>query len=141
MAPERRGSFLVLGALLTVTALGSWGCCSVRCCDKTAGLVVVSPTGEADPDPIVISKRRHQEILWKLSAGSTFASVAITLDRNPPPFERCETAEGVCRIACQSGFCSSGPISEAVVPPVEYKYVFQGPTGEVSADPIIRIDP
>jgi hypothetical protein len=141
MVPERRGSFLVLGALLAVTALGSWGCCSARCCDKTAGLAVVSPSDEVSPDPIVISKKAHQEILWKLPAESTIRYVVITLAEKPAPFERCATVEGFCRIACEGGFCASGPINEAVVPPAEYSYVFERTTGEASADPIIRIDP
>jgi len=143
MVPERRGSLLALGALLTVTALGSWGCCSVRCCDQTAGLAVVSPTDAVSPDPIVISKKRHQEILWKLPAESTIQYVAITLGVNPVPFEGCETTEGVCRIACEGRLCSSGPISPSVMPPrdgIPYAYVFQRPEAS-SSDPGIRIDP
>ncbi len=135
---------LFLGTLLTVAALGSWGCCSVRCCDKTAGLVLVSVSDEVSSDPVVISKKRHQEILWKLPAESTIQYVAITLDAGKPaPFEGCTTTEGVCRIACGHGLCSSGPISAAVEPPrdgIYYGYVFQH-ASSASADPGIRIDP
>lgn len=134
---------LVLGTLLTLAALGSWGCCSVRCCDKTAGLVLVSPSDGVSSDPIVISKKRHQEILWKLPAESTIQFVAITLAGNPAPFEGCTTTEGVCRIACGHGLCSSGPISAAVDPPstgIYYGYAFQHGSS-ASADPGIRIDP
>lgn len=135
---------LFLGSLLTVAALGSWGCCSVRCCDRTAGLVLVSPSDGVSSDPIVISRKRHQEILWKLPAESTIQFVAITLDGGKPaPFEGCTTTEGVCRIACGHGLCSSGPISAAVVPPrdgIYYGYVFQH-AASASADPGIRIDP
>ena len=129
--------------LFTLAALGSWGCCSVRCCDKTAGLVLVSPSDGVSSDPIVISKKPHQEILWKLPAESTIQFVAITLAANPAPFEGCTTTEGVCRIACGHGLCSSGPISEAVEPPstgIYYGYAFQH-AGSASADPGIRIDP
>jgi hypothetical protein len=135
---------LALGSLLTVAALGSWGCCSVRCCDKTAGVVLVSASDEVSSDPIVISKKRHQEILWKLPAESTIQYVAITLgEGKPAPFEGCTTTEGVCRIACGHGLCSSGAISPAVVPPhggIYYAYVFQH-ASSASSDPGIRIDP
>jgi hypothetical protein len=135
---------LVIGSLLVVSALGTWGCCSLRCCDKTAGLVLVSASDAVSVDPIVISKKRHQEILWKLPADSTIQYVTITLDGGKPaPFEGCTTTEGVCRIACGHGLCSSGPISEAVHPPhggISYSYAFQH-AASASADPGIRIDP
>ena len=135
---------LALGSLFTVTALGSWGCCSVRCCDKTAGLVLVTASDGVSSDPIVISKKRHQEILWKLPADSTIQYVAITLDEGKPaPFEGCTTTEGLCRIACGHGLCSSGPISASVMPPhggIYYNYAFQH-AASASLDPGIRIDP
>lgn len=134
---------LALGSLLTVTALGSWGCCTVNCCDKTAGLVIVSPTDAVSSDPIVISQKRHQEILWKLPAESTIQYVSISLEGKPAPFEACVTTEGVCRIACEHRLCSSGPISPGVRPPhdgIYYGYAFQH-AAATSSDPGIRIDP
>jgi hypothetical protein len=134
---------LALGFLLAVTALGSGGCCTLRCCDKTAGLVVVSSTDAVSADPIVISQKRHQEVLWKLPAESTIDSIVITLGGNPAPFEACETSEGVCRIACEHRLCSSGPISAVVHPPhagIYYGYTFHH-GGSASTDPGIRIDP
>ena len=134
---------LVLGSLLAVSALGTWGCCTVKCCEKTAGLVLVSASDAVSADPIVISKKRHQEILWKLPGDSTIQYVAITLEGKPAPFEGCTTAEGVCRIACGHGLCSSGPISAAVMPPhggIYYGYAFQH-AASASTDPGIRIDP
>ena len=134
---------LVIGSLFVVSALGTWGCCSLRCCDKTAGLVLVSASDAVSTDPIVISKKRHQEILWKLPGDSTIQYVAINLEANPAPFEGCTTADGVCRIACGHGLCSSGPISAAVMPPhsgISYGYSFQH-AASASSDPSIRIDP
>lgn len=150
MAPERKGSFRkrssrkggfpALCALLALAVPGSWGCCTVRC-ENTAGVVLVSPTDAVSPDPIVISKGRRQEILWKLPAGTTVNYVAITLGTEAAPFERCQTAEGVCRIACEGALCASGPVNAAVDAPAEYGYVFERPAALASLDPTIRIDP
>ena len=144
MFAQRRWWLTALGSVIALTALGSWGCCSVRCCDKTAGLVLVSPSDAVSSDPIVISKKRHQEILWKLPAESTIQYVAITLaGGQPAPFDSCETTERVCRIACEHRLCSSGAISPSVLPPhdgIYYNYAFQH-AGLASSDPGIRIDP
>lgn len=133
---------ITFGVLAVVTALGSWGCCSVRC-EDTADVVVVSATGAVSSEVIAISKQRRQEILWRLPAGSTITSVAIALGGNPPPFEGCATAEGTCRIPCQNRACASGPINPSLTPPpggTSYAYAFERPEG-ATADPTIRIDP
>jgi hypothetical protein len=132
---------LALGSLLALTIFGSWGCCSVRCCESFARIVVVSPN--LDAPETVISKKRGQEILWKLPAESTVSNVAITLAGKPAPFVACETTEGVCRIACEDKLCASGPISPGLEVPSEgiyYAYVFQAGSS-ASLDPGIRIDP
>ena len=134
---------LALGILITATALATSGCCSVRCCDKTAGLVLVSSSDSVSADPIVISKKRHQEILWKLPEGSTIQSIAINLEGKPVPFEGCATSEGTCRLACERHLCSSGAISAGLTPPhggIYYSYAFQH-AASTSSDPGIRIDP
>jgi hypothetical protein len=143
MVPKSTGSFLALGSLLAVTALGSWGCCSVKCCESFARIVVASPSGEPPAASVVISKKRKQEILWELPAASTTTNVAITLAGKPAPFVACETAEDVCRIACEHRLCASGPINPALDPPsggVYYEYAFQSGSS-ASLDPGIRIDP
>jgi hypothetical protein len=143
MSIQPRWARAALGSLLALTALGTWGCCSVRCCDQKASVVVVSSADAVTADPVVISKKRHQEILWKLPPDSTIDYIAIDLAGKPAPFESCETAEGVCRIACGHHLCSSGAINPALDPPhagIYYGYHFHhGET--VSSDPGIRIDP
>lgn len=141
MFPKSRGSLLALGSLIALTALGSWGCCSVHCCESFARIVVVSATDGATPDPVVISKGRRQEILWKLPAESTISNVAITLGRNPAPFVACQTTEDVCHIACENRLCASGPISPTLEPPKSYEYTFAHPVSAASLDPGFRIDP
>ena len=142
MFPTHRWKPITFGVLVAVTALGSWGCCTMRC-EDTADVVVVSATGEVSSEVVAISKKRRQEILWRLSADSTITSVAIALGGNPPPFERCATAEGTCRIPCESRACASGPINPSLSPPpggISYAYAFERPEG-ATADPTIRIDP
>lgn len=133
---------ITLGVLVAVTALGSWGCCTMQC-EDTANVVVVSATGEVSSEVVAISKQRRQEILWRLPNDSTITSVAIVLGGNPPPFERCATAEGTCRIPCENRACASGPINPSLSPPtggISYGYAFERPEG-ATADPTIRIDP
>ncbi|MDQ5871758.1 MAG: hypothetical protein M3547_06075, partial [Acidobacteriota bacterium] len=142
MVSRNRWRPIALGFLIAVTAFGSWGCCTARYCENTAGVVLVSPDDKVSNETIVISKKRKQEILWKLPAESTVQNVAITLGGNPPPFEGCETTEGVCRIPCERRLCSSGAINPGLSPPsggIYYAYVFQHPAG-ASSDPGIRID-
>jgi hypothetical protein len=143
MFSRSRGSLLALGSLLAVTALGSWGCCSVHCCESFARIAVVSSTGMVPGPPVVISKKRGQEILWKLPADATISDVAITLAGKPSPFVACQITEGVCHIACEDKLCSSGPINPALEPPssgIYYDYVFRSGS-TASLDPGIRIDP
>ena len=149
MVPERRGSLLALGALLTVTALGSWGCCSVRCCEAKPRnqLVLVLPEDKVLPDTIAISWSARQEVVWKLPAGSTIDRVEILLEGKPKPFETCDTSTaGLCSISCREGLCPSGPIDAALPMPKEkpypyYRYSFHHSDSTASADPGIRIDP
>lgn len=141
MSSQRRWWLTALGLLIALTALGSWGCCSVHCCESFARIVVVSAADKASPDPVVISKGRGQEILWKLSAESTISNVAITVGEKPVPFVACQTAEGVCHIACENRLCASGPISPTLEPPKSYEYTFAHPVSAASLDPGIRIDP
>ncbi len=142
MSCQRRWWVLALGSLIAVIALGSWGCCSVRCCESFARIVVVSSTADGvSIDPIVISKKRGQEILWKLPPESTISNVAITLGEKPVPFVACQTSEGVCHIACENRLCVSGPISPTLEPPKAYEYTFAHPVSAASLDPGIRIDP
>lgn len=146
MSPKRPWWILALGSLITLTAFGSWGCCTVKCCEKQPHnqLVLVREGDKVSSDPIVISKSAGHEIAWTLPAESTIAYVAITLGSNPAPFEGCATTEEVCRIACEHRLCSSGPISPGVNPPLHgeiyYDYVFQH-AGSASADPGIIIRP
>ncbi|MEO8347986.1 MAG: hypothetical protein ABI610_03660 [Acidobacteriota bacterium] len=140
---SKHGWRIAFGFSIVVTAFGSWGCCSARYCENAAEVVLVSPDGKVSNEMIVISKKRHQEILWRLPADSTTQSVAIALGGNPPPFEGCATTEGSCRIPCERRVCASGPINPSLSPPpggITYAYVLQGPEG-ASADPTIRIDP
>jgi hypothetical protein len=134
---------ITFGVLIAAMALGSWGCCTARQCENTAGVVTVSPTDFVSNEMIVISKKKKQEILWRLPADSTIRYVAISLGGNPAPFETCEMAEGTCRIPCERRTCASGPINPSLTPPaggITYGYLFQRPEG-ASADPTIRIDP
>jgi hypothetical protein len=149
MVPRSRGSLLALGSLLAITALGSWGCCSVTCCDNQPRnqLVLVPPEtdGVKIPD-IVIRKSLHQEVVWKLAEGSSFTNVAITLAGKAAPFTRCQTDRGVCHLSCTGGLCASGPIDPNLPVPEKkpgpyYDYHFEGPQGQASLDPGIRIDP
>jgi hypothetical protein len=72
MFPKSRGSLLALGSLLMVTALGSWGCCSVKCCDtKPRDQLVVVTTKSATEDEVpnpkaVISKMKNHQVVWLL---------------------------------------------------------------------------
>jgi hypothetical protein len=146
MSPKRRWSLLALGSLSALVFVGSWGCCSVTCCDKKPRnqLVLVLDGDKPSIDPIVISKDAGHEIVWKLPAESTITYVAITLSGKPVPFVACDTTEGICRIACQDGLCSSGAVNPALDPPkggVYYDYVFAHSGGGASADPGFRIDP
>jgi hypothetical protein len=133
---------IALGSLVAVTTLGSLGCCSVRCCGSVVKIVVVSPTADGvSVDPVVISKKAGQEIVWKLPAESTISNVAITLAGNPDPFAACQTTEGVCHIACENRLCPSGPINPALEPPKSYGYLFERPVTAASADPGFIIRP
>jgi hypothetical protein len=143
MSPKRRWWSLILVSLIAVAAIGSWGCCTVKCREATAPLVFVSEPDRVSRDPIVISKMAKQEIVWRLSAGSTITSIDISLGAHPAPFENCATSEKVCRIACQNRACVSGAINPSLDVPkggIYYAYAFARP-GAVSSDPGIRIDP
>ena len=142
MFPTHRWKPITFGVLIAVTALGSSSCCTMRC-EDTADVVVVSAMGEVSSEVVAISKQRRQEILWRLPADSTITAVAIDLGGNRPPFERCATAEGTCRIPCENRACASGPINPSLSPPpggISYAYAFERPEG-ATADPTIRIDP
>ncbi|HEU5250475.1 MAG TPA: hypothetical protein VFW15_10865 [Thermoanaerobaculia bacterium] len=145
MSSERRWGWpLALVSLTTVTVLGTSGCCTVKCCESTARIIVVSDTDTVPVDPIVISKKAKQEIVWRLPAKSTISNVAITLGKNTAPFEGCETTEGLCRIACHNGACASGAVNASLVVPNQglyYGYAFARPASAASKDPGIRIDP
>ena len=139
---------LMLGSLLAVSALGTWGCCTVTCCDnKPRNQLVLVSDLDADWEKIkeiVIKKSLYQEIVWKLASQSTVARVEIT-PRAPAtdtkPFENCQMTENVCWIVCKDGLCPSGAIALNVVRPVYYDYTFKRNTGQASSDPGIRIDP
>jgi hypothetical protein len=132
-----------LGSVLAAIILGTWGCCSVPC-DPAGQLIVVKEKETKDAYQLItISKGRHQQIVWQLSSGSSWTSVAITLGEHPAPFVNCVTTGGVCEIACEHRLCYSGSIDPTLpVPPsITYEYQFRGPGGAVSTDPGIRIDP
>ncbi|HEX9690403.1 MAG TPA: hypothetical protein VGB47_15160 [Thermoanaerobaculia bacterium] len=148
MSHKRRWSLLAF-ALFTATVFGSWGCCTVTCCETKPRnqLVIVLDGDKPSIDPIVVSKGAGHEIVWKLPAESTITHVAITpRDRSAPeqlPFERCESVAGACRIACEHGVCLSGRVNPSLFVPksIYYDYIFQRPEAKASADPTIRIDP
>jgi hypothetical protein len=134
--------------MIALAAIGSWGCCSVTCCDKKPRnqLILVSPAADAvQPDTAVISKMAHEEIVWKLPAGSTITNVAIELAGKPAPFVSCQTAGGLCHIACANALCVSGPIDPSLSVPTKpgpyYAYHFEKSPAQASSDPGIRIDP
>ncbi|HEX9148321.1 MAG TPA: hypothetical protein VF958_04085 [Thermoanaerobaculia bacterium] len=149
MSPKRRWWLLALVSLIAIAAIGSWGCCSVKCCETKPRnqLVLVPSTEMVSPDVIAISWHAHQEIVWKLESGSNIRSVDIRLEGKPKPFAACDvTKEGLCKIACGNGLCLSGPIDPALPQPREkpyphYKYEFGKSDSTASADPEIRIDP
>jgi hypothetical protein len=135
---------LALGSLLTVTALGSWGCCSAGRYDTKARILLkVDARLLSSTEPIVISKGKHQEIVWKLQPGSPYTNVAITLGGHPEPFVSCKTEANVCHIACEHGLCFSdsiNPLLKVPEPGIYYEYRLEG-QGAASSDPGIRIDP
>lgn len=150
MSSQRRWWVTALGSLIVVTAFGSWGCCSVTCCDKKPRnqLVLVSADGDkVSIDPVVVSQHLRHEIVWKLPAESTIAYIGITPRMKPgpgqAPFERCEMTADVCRIACAQRVCASGPVNPSlpVAKPIYYDYTFGRPVSAASLDPGIRIDP
>jgi hypothetical protein len=134
----------IVGCVLTVAALGLWGCSSARGREAKARIIVVKVNARLldSTEPIAISKSRHQEIVWRLPPGSSFTNVAIDLAGKPNPFVACETSEGVCHIPCEHRSCPSGAINPSltVPPPVLYEYSLAGPSA-ASSDPGIRIDP
>jgi hypothetical protein len=152
MSSQRRWWVGALGSMIALAAIGSWGCCSVTCCDKKPRnqLILVSPTADAvSTDEAVISKMAHEEIVWKLPDGSTITHIEIT-PRKPStpdtlPFENCKVNVKPCRIECQNRLCQSGAISQALNPPRKklyyYDYGFMRPASAASLDPGIRIDP
>jgi hypothetical protein len=147
MSVKRRWLLLALGSLIAAAAIGSWGCCTVTCCEPKAKIqfVEVEPgTLNVRTDPVVISKKRNQEILWRLPADSTVVAVEITLGANPAPFEDCETGvAGVCRLPCHGRVCASGPIDPnlQVETKLYYDYRFRKADQTASVHPTIRIDP
>ena len=131
-------------SFLAIALLGMWGCCSVPC-DPKGQLIVVREKETRDAyQLIVISKSKHQEIVWKLSSGSSYTNVAIHLGGHPEPFVNCSTTGAVCEIRCEHQLCFSGSINPAIPAsslPITYDYQFGGPGGVTSSDPGIRIDP
>jgi hypothetical protein len=136
---------LVVGSLLAVSALGTWGCCTAGPGDSNSKIVFVKVTSSGvSLDPIPISKKKHQQIVWKLQSGSPYTTVAIPLGTHPEdPFVNCRTSAGVCQIDCEHGYCFSGSINPVLpVPePIYYDYHFESGGGVTSSDPGIRIDP
>jgi hypothetical protein len=158
MFPKSRGSLLALGSLLMVTALGSWGCCSVKCCDtKPRDQLVVVTTKSATEDEVpnpkaVISKMKNHQVVWLLPSESTIRHIELTLKPDQPsspgvkwpPFEVCGSDASVCSIACTDLVCRSGRINPRLEPPKQglyYDYTFSRADGQASLDPGIRIDP
>jgi hypothetical protein len=149
MSSQRRWWLGALGSMIALAAIGSWGCCSVTCCDKKPRnqLVLVSAADAVQPEDIAISWSARQEIVWKLQRGSTIAYVEIQLEGKPKPFDMCDmSTAGLCKISCRSGLCPSGPIDAALPKPKEkpypyYKYGFHHLDSSASADPGFRIDP
>lgn len=149
MSPERRWRLLALVSLIAIAAIGSWGCCSVTCCETKPRnqLVLVPTTEKVTPEDIAISWSARQEIVWKLASGSRITSVDIRLEGKPKPFAACDVSkEGLCKIACASGLCLSGPIDAALPMPKTkpypyYRYEFGKSDSTASADPGFRIDP
>lgn len=142
---------LVLGSLLAVGALGTWGCCTVRCSPGGRALVKVDARLLGSHEPIVLSKKKHDEIVWKLEPGSPYTRVAIELKGHPDPFVSCKTEAGICWIPCDrqtdnehaARFCFSDSINPLLDVPtsgIYYDYHFNGTTA-TSSDPGIRIDP
>jgi hypothetical protein len=136
---------LALGILITASVLGVWGCCTVKWCDPQEERIVTVKEKDAKADEYyetAISKMKHQQIVWKLSSGSTWTHVAIRLAGQPPPFVACEVSGDLCNIPCRNHVCLSGSINPALNPPpsLKYGYVFSS-AGATSSDPGIRIDP
>jgi len=129
-------------SFLAIALLGMWGCCSVPC-DPKGQLIVVREKETRDAyQLIVISKSKHQQIVWKLSHGSPYTKVAIKLGENIEPFVNCETTAGICSIPCEHGLCFSGSINPLLVVPPPRSYDYDFSNGSVtSTDPGIRIDP
>lgn len=143
MSPKRRRW---LSALVFVSPLllGTWGCCSLKCRQNTAPILDVSSTDTVPVEEVRISKKAHQQVVWRLPSGSTVSNVAITLGGHPAPFENCVASEGYCRIACCNRSCVSGAINPTLdVPPggIYYAYAFDHSPPATSSDPGIRIDP
>jgi hypothetical protein len=149
MSPQRRWWSRILVSLIAAAAIGTWGCCSVTCCDTKPRnqLVLVPDTEMVAPDTIVISWSARQEVVWKLSSKSSITTVNIELEGKPKPFAACDlTTAGLCKIACADGLCISGPIDPALPQPTAkpypyYRYRFGKSDSSASADPGIRIDP
>jgi len=151
MSSQRRWWLGALGSMIALAAIGSWGCCSVTCCDKKPRnqLILVSPTADAvQPDVAVISKMAREEIVWKLPDGSTITHIDIIPKAPTPdtkPFEKCQMTQNVCRIDCKDGLCPTGAINPALNPTKEqsfyYDYGFKRLAATASTDPGIRIDP
>jgi hypothetical protein len=105
-------------SFLAIALLGMWGCCSVPC-DPKGQLIVVREKETRDAyQLIVISKSKHQQIVWKLSHGSPYTKVAIKLGENIEPFVNCETTAGICSIPCSASLGRSTPSSSSRRPGV-----------------------
>jgi len=142
MSAQRRSRVVALISFLSVAAFMSWGCCSMRHGHKGPFVVVAQTPSGASVDPIVISKGKHQQIVWRVREGIT--NVAIKIGANPqPPFVDCNTSAGICRIECEHRLCFSGSINPLLeVPPARYyEYDFASSVAQASSDPGIRIDP
>jgi len=142
MSSPRRWWLPALSTVIALGAVGSWGCCTMHHGPKGPFVVVSQTAAGASVDPIVISKGKHQQILWRVRDGIT--NVAIKIGENPaPPFVDCRTDAGICRIDCEHRLCFSGSINPLLaVPPSRYfDYDFASSTAQASSDPGIRIDP
>jgi hypothetical protein len=142
MSLQRRWWLGALVSVIAVTAFVSSGCCAMHHGPKGPIVVVSQTRTGASVDPIPISQKKHQQIVWRVRESIT--NVGIKLAGNPEPFVACSTSAGICRIICEHRLCFSGSINPLLKPPeagIYYQYDFESSTAPASSDPGIRIDP